>query len=126
MLLLIEQHAADVQAIYLFGSTARGDETKESDIDIAVLAARPLDPIPRWHLQEAIAAKLGKQVDLVDLRSASTVMRAQVLRDGRQLFVKDPTIVGLFEATALSDYARLQEERGAILKDIANRGTIRG
>jgi len=51
-----------LQAVYVFGSAARGDMTSESDVDLAVLADRSLDPVARWHIQERIAAKLGRDV----------------------------------------------------------------
>jgi uncharacterized protein len=116
----------EVVAIYLFGSRARGEALPGSDVDIAVLAASPLAPLFRFDLQEALAAELHAPVDLVDLRSASTVMRVQVIEHGRLLYERDPVARQLFEATALSAYARLNEERRDILDDVRKRGTIYG
>ena len=115
-----------VQAIYIFGSRARGDAGPESDLDVAVLASRPLDPLVRWELQERLASALHTAVDLVDLRSASSVMRVTVLADAQ--LVCDGGSYGrqLFEATALSDYARLQDERRAIMRQIADEGRVYG
>jgi predicted nucleotidyltransferase len=118
--------APNAVAVYVFGSAAREELRQESDVDLAVLARRPLDQIARWHLQEEIAAALGRDVDLVDLRAASTVMRVQVLRDGRLLYEAAPGERALFEATALASYARLQEERRGILDDVAARGSVHG
>lgn len=53
-------------------------------------------------------------------------MRMQVLKDGRVLFDGDRTARELFEATAFSAYARLNEERRGILADIAARGNVYG
>jgi uncharacterized protein len=72
----------DVDAIYVFGSVATGDDLPGSDVDVALLAPRKLDSMARFRLQERIAVKLGRSVDLVDLRAASTVMRVEVLRHG--------------------------------------------
>jgi hypothetical protein len=74
--------------------------------------------VDRWKLQEALAALAHKNVDLVDLRRATTVMRVQVLRDGRLLADLQPSVRASFEASALSAYARLNEERRGILQDI--------
>lgn len=86
----------EVQALYLFGSVATGQDRSDSDVDLAVLAPRPLDQLSRWRLQESIAAELGRDVDLVDLRAASTVMQVQVLDTGRVLFEADASSRALF------------------------------
>ena len=117
---------SDLQAVYLFGSHGRGDARADSDWDIAVLTPRRLDPIERWHLQEHIASRLSADVDLLDLRAASAVLRARVVEEGVVLSDPEPTRRAEFEAFALSDYARLQEERRGILEDASQRGWFRG
>ena len=114
----------DVQAVYAFGSRAEGAARPDSDLDLAVLAARPLDPVDRFDVQEAVAAALGLDVDLVDLRSASTVMRVEVLRTGQVIHDVDPTARAFFETRVLSAYALLNEERRGILEDIRQRGRV--
>lgn len=116
----------DVQAIYLFGSMASGQGRADSDMDIAILPAAPLSELSRWELQEKLAVLVSRDVDLVDLRSASTVFRVQVLANGRRLYEGDSFARANFEATALSAYARLQEERRDILKDVQQSGRIYG
>jgi uncharacterized protein len=116
----------EAEAIYLFGSRARGDALPDSDFDIAVLTAAPLPALFRYDLQEALAADLHAAVDLVDLRSASTVMRVKVIDEGRLWYERDATVRQLFEATAYSAYARLNEERRGILDDVRKRGTVYG
>jgi len=66
----------------------------------------------------------GRDVDLVDLRSASTVMRFQVVSTGRRLLCLDQEAVALFEMYALADYCRLNEERRAILDDVRRLGRV--
>jgi predicted nucleotidyltransferase len=115
---------ADLQAIYVFGSVATGQERPDSDVDLAVLASRPLEGEARWRLQEGIAAGLGRDVDLVDLRAASTVMQVQVLRTGRLLFEPEGSGRALFEATVLGAYTRLNFSRAGILADVKARGVV--
>ena len=115
-----------IVALYLFGSRARGDGVADSDIDLAVLAQNRLDPVERWKLQEDLAALAHKNVDLVDLRQASTVMRVEVLRDSVLLLDSQPSPRAAFEAFALSAYARLNEERREILNDVRARGRVHG
>jgi uncharacterized protein len=122
----IRAAAPDAIAIYLFGSAARGDGNAASDLDLALLTPRPLDPAARFALQEDLAALARRDVDLVDLRSASTVMRVRVLRDGRLLYEGHRRTRAEFEMYALSDYARLNEERRGILEDARRTGKILG
>jgi predicted nucleotidyltransferase len=123
---LIRQAVPDAIALYVFGSRARGDATTESDVDLALLAPRALDSVARFELQERIASALHADVDLVDLRAASAVMRVQVLEHGRVLFERDVRQREEFEAHALSAYARLNEERRAILDDVRRSGRAHG
>ena len=116
----------DAQAIYLFGSAAAGRLRADSDVDLAVLPLVPLEPLVRWNLQEKLAGLLSRSVDLIDLRSASTVMRVQVIANGTLLYEGDAFARADFEATAFSAYARLNEERRHILNDIRATGRVYG
>jgi predicted nucleotidyltransferase len=116
----------DVIAVYLFGSSAQGSAHSGSDTDIAVLVPQALPPEVRFDLQERLAARIGGDVDLVDLGSASPVMAVQVLGGGRLLHDGDTSARGLFEDRALSAYARLNEERRGILQRIRDEGTVYG
>ena len=109
----------DLQAIYVFGSHARGDAIVGSDLDLAVLCSGKLAPALRWDLAGQSASLAHRDVDLVDLRSASTVLQVNVLEDGRLLYEGAPYERALFEAAACADYTRLQEERRPILEQIA-------
>ena len=113
-------------AVYVFGSLAAGAAAPDSDVDIAVLAAQPLAAEARWHLAQALAITLGRDVDLVDLRQASTVMRVQVLGSGKLLLEMARGARQEFEAVALGAYARLNEERRGIIEDIRARGSVYG
>lgn len=115
-----------LQAVYLFGSAATDEQRADSDVDLAVLSPSPLASDLRFSLQQSLAALLRRDVDLVDLRMASTVLRTEVLRRGVLVHDGAPTERALFEAHALSDYARLNEERREILDDIRARGRVYG
>lgn len=113
-------------AVYQFGSSAAGTTHRGSDLDVAVLAPRRLGVTERFDLQEHVAASLGRDVDLVDLQSASTVMAMQVVSTGAVLFDGVPELRGAFEDRTFSSYARLNEERRGILERIASEGTVYG
>lgn len=100
---------------YLFGSLAAQSGRPDSDVDLALLADQPLDAYDVFKAAQDLAVRLGKDVDLVDLATATTVLRAQVVSNGRRLLTGDPVAADEFEMYALSDYARLNEERREVL-----------
>ncbi len=123
---IIREAVPDVVAVYRFGSTASGQTHTESDVDLAFLAQGALAPIQRFELQERLAVALRRDVDLVDLRAASTVMRMQVVSKGALLFAADPREVDRFADYVYSAYARLNEERREILEQVRREGTVYG
>ncbi|MFN8559859.1 MAG: nucleotidyltransferase domain-containing protein [Dehalococcoidia bacterium] len=113
-------------AVYRFGSTARGQTHAGSDVDVAFLAAAPVNVVDRFAVQERLAARLGRDVDLVDLGRASTVMRMQVVSTGVLLAAIDTAAQERFEDLTYSGYARLNEERREILEQIHREGRVHG
>ena len=92
----------DTLAIYLFGSCASGQARDDSDVDLAVLTVTPVSPQLRWDTAQTLAKLLARDVDLVVLREASTVMRLQVVAHGERLYCRDHAAAGLFETTTFS------------------------
>lgn len=83
----------DVSAVYLFGSTARGEARPDSDVDIAVLfdvAPRSALDGPRFVLEGELERALRRPVDLVVLNDAPVDLRIRVLRDGELLIDRNP------------------------------------
>jgi predicted nucleotidyltransferase len=113
-------------AIYVFGSRAGDAATPASDVDIAVLAPRPIETSTYAKLRGELESALRKDVDLVDLRRASTVLRAQVVSTGRLIHDGDTAERERFEDLAFSAYAHLNEERCGILERIRAEGRIHG
>lgn len=115
-----------LELVYLFGSHAGGQVHAGSDVDLAVLALTPITPLARYDLAQDLAHALGRDVDLVDLASASTVMKKEVVANGRLLFSRAPSSRAAFEGRVLSEYARLNEERRPVLERIAREHRIHG
>ncbi|MDZ4857148.1 MAG: nucleotidyltransferase domain-containing protein [Nitrospirota bacterium] len=113
-------------ALYRFGSQAKGTVRPDSDIDLAVLAHNPIPPMHRFELAQELAIQLHRDVDLVDLRTASTVMRMQVISTGECLDAPNEPTRREFEMYVFSDYARLNEERREILTRISASGLVYG
>lgn len=126
ILAMLKSAIPDLLALYRFGSHGSAFERQDSDIDFAVLGRRPLETEWVWDLGQKLASKLGREVELVDLARASTVLRAQVVAYGERLFCADPGYCEAFEDYILSAYARLNEERRGILSDVMQRGSVYG
>ncbi|HEC12891.1 MAG TPA: nucleotidyltransferase domain-containing protein [Acidiferrobacteraceae bacterium] len=113
-------------AIYRFGTWGTPNERPDSDIDLAILSVVRIDPVLCWDIAQELAALAHREVDLINLREASTVMRSQVIAHGQRLYCSDEEKCGEFEDMVFVAYAHLNEERREILKDARKRGSIYG
>lgn len=124
---MLRESLPGLRAVYRFGSSGSVYETPQSDLDLAVwcLPAVPDDAL--WWLAQDLAAQCGRDVDLVNLNTASTVMRHQIVTTGERLFAVPPLIdIELFETHVLSEYASLNERRALILQDVLESGAVYG
>lgn len=121
MIATLQAALPNLLAIYLFGSHAQGNAGPDSDIDIAVLVAGKLDPLQLWEL----AQEIGPNLDILDLRTASTVIQYQIITTGLRLWTKNAQ-AAIFESTILSDKTELDTARAPLLADIQREGSIYG
>lgn len=117
----VQRLLPEVFALYVFGSFAGGREHADSDLDLAVLAERPLDPLRRLEAQRELGRLLDRDVDLIDLHRANTVLGREVVTRGRALFKQDTERALDFEARTIGDYARLMDATQDIRADIVAR-----
>jgi predicted nucleotidyltransferase len=94
-------------AVYLFGSVARGEGRADSDVDVAVLYGKPVDP-GLAGLKLALAGdleeRLGRRVDLVVLDNQPPDLVHRVLRDGLIVLENNRSARIRFEVTARNEY----------------------
>jgi predicted nucleotidyltransferase len=121
---ILHREIQDLAGVYLFGSHATGTERAGSDVDLAVFAGRALPGHKVLNLTERVSEALCRDVDLVDLAAASTILQMQVMRDGRLIAAPDAKSVGLFELRVLRDYRDLKARRAGIEADIVRRGRV--
>lgn len=79
----------ELELAIVFGSVARGVQRIDSDVDLAVQAARAMNARQRMDLVGDVAAATGRAVDLIDLRTAGEPLLGQILRHGRRLLGSD-------------------------------------
>ncbi|MFD0051968.1 nucleotidyltransferase domain-containing protein [Actinomycetes bacterium NPDC127524] len=111
--------------IIVFGSYAKNNTHKDSDIDVAFYSEdQNLTTYEVFQLAQELADILKIEVDLVNIRTASTVFQAQIYTTGTIIYSANDTLLKNLQMTALSMYAKLNEERQGIIKNIDESGTI--
>jgi predicted nucleotidyltransferase len=102
------QNGPDLVAVYLFGSTARGQAHALSDVDVAVLFAAELSAAGLFartlELGVVLDEALRRPVDVIALNRAPPALCFQVLRHGRLLLENDRTQRCVFVMHALGRY----------------------
>jgi predicted nucleotidyltransferase len=97
-----EAVGSDVESLIVFGSIARGEATRGSDIDVAVIASPGWDG--RSDLEDAVRTRVGNGCDVVvftasqfqQLAAAGEPVVSDILRDGVALVGSMPrTSVGV-------------------------------
>lgn len=125
LLAFLRQQIPSLSAVWVFGSHASGDAGPESDLDVAILADEPQDPVALWELSGEAEDRAGVPVDLVDLRRATTVLQYQVVTKGDRVWARDSG-AALYEAFILSERTALEEARRPLLEEIRREGRIHG
>ncbi len=114
-------HYPATQAIYLFGSWGTTDEWPESDADIAVLLppieAKRAGFMSMGDARPALEQLLSRDVDLINLREALTVLKKEIVMADRRVFSSDDIAADEFELRVLADYQKLNEERADVLAE---------
>lgn len=122
----IIKHFPDIQAIYLFGSHGTDYEFPHSDIDIALLLPRDTSVKTGSLALADIGFELeniaGRDVDLVDLRKATTVFQKEIVAGGRRVYCADIYASDEFEMLTISYYQKLNDERKEILDEFFRSG----
>jgi predicted nucleotidyltransferase len=67
--------------IGVFGSFARGEEHKGSDLDILIDFEKKVDLLELVGLEQELSELLGIKVDLITLRSVSPSLRSHIESD---------------------------------------------
>ncbi len=120
-----------VKFAYLFGSAARGEVGKLSDVDMAVLLDDSLNKKERFDLQLKLISDITAilktdGVDLVVMNDAPLSLNYEIIKANYPVFVRDRGEKIDFEHGVLSGYLdrRYYEKRAAseFLKKVAEEG----
>lgn len=62
----------------------------DSDVDIAFLSDRKVDSYQLFLISQKLADQLGREVHLIDLEQANTVLQSQAVGKGQIILDKEP------------------------------------
>lgn len=122
---LLRQRIPSLSAVWFFGSHTSGDAGPDSDLDVAFLGDDPPGPMAIWDLSGELQDRVGVQVDLVDLRGATTVFQYQVVTKGERVWARDSG-AAVYESFILSERTALEEARRPLLEEIRREGRVHG
>ena len=121
-------HFPHTLAIYLFGSFGTPDELPQSDADIALLfshrEAKQAGSLAVCGLRNALGSLLEKEIDLINLRLAPTVLQKEIVVADRCIYCADKLSVDEFEMLTYSFYQKLNEERRGIIQNAIETGSF--
>lgn len=120
---LLRQALPGLLGIYSFGSQVQRNAGPDSDLDLAVLVAGYADSVLLWNLGNKLANELDIDLDLLDLRAASTVMQHQIITGGKRLWSAG-TETDEFELYVLSEKHDLDLWRQPLIDQIREEGRI--
>ncbi len=123
---LLSKQVANLEGVYLFGSCLTEFFTTASDIDIAVKATNRIEIQTLWELRNMLANTLKREIDLVDLSVADTVLRMQVISTGSRVFTSNFKKSEAWDSLVFSMYLQLNDDRREILKEIVSSGRVYG
>lgn len=105
-----------IRLALLFGSTAKGNARRDSDLDLAVDAGRPLTINEKMQLIADLSEATGRPIDLVDLYSVGEPLLGQIIVGGRRLLGSDARFAELLNKH-LIEQADFMPYRRRILRE---------
>ena len=75
-----------VKTLRVFGSAARGESTKQSDLDLLVTFSKPISLLQMVGLERELSSILGRKVDLLTAKSISPYLRNRILKESRPIY----------------------------------------
>lgn len=121
---VVEELFPEALGVWVYGSFADGYARRDSDIDIAILPDRSIDAWDRHERAVEVASRLGREVDLVDLRAAPILLRFEALAIGHRVAARDDLACDRFESLAIDMYQQFYAEQRERFAEIRKRGRV--
>lgn len=78
----------DISMLGVFGSMARGEAHRRSDIDLLVRFSKPTSLLAMVRLERELSKALGRKVDLLTEAALSPYLRERILGETQVLYEK--------------------------------------
>jgi len=112
----------EIEAVFLFGSTAEGTARAGSDLDLAIVPRRAFGS-RRLDLLAALAEAGFDAVDVVSLDTEDVVLRFEAVRPNRLVYARESFDRGGYYSRALREYLDflpfLEVQRAAFKRRLA-------
>jgi len=112
--------------IYLFGSFAKGEGRKDSDIDLAIYTDEVIKPYDLFVAANELSFEVKRDIQIVHLKDISTVFAAQIVGTRELLYCENEILMSNYNIRVFKDYTKLNEERKIILDAIERDGKVYG
>lgn len=89
---------------YIFGSYAKDNIRKDSDIDIAIYLNSEINPRTYLDMKMDLSENLKREVDLVILNDATPLLKYEIYKKNILLFTRNKTIETGYKVKTLFEY----------------------
>ena len=98
-----------IKLIYIFGSYAKGENRADSDLDIAMYFDREVDGFVKLDILDKLVGIFNREdIDLVILNEVDEVLKFQVIKYGKVVYMEDLVTKVTFEARVMSEYMDME------------------
>ena len=98
----------DIIFSYIFGSYAKGNIRKDSDIDIAIYLKDNIYTYEYLDMKMELSEVLKREVDLVILNDATPLLKYEIYRNNILLFAHDKSMENRYKVKTLFEYSDMK------------------
>jgi predicted nucleotidyltransferase len=119
---LEKQFSEKIDFALIYGSFAKGNYNEESDIDIGIfINEEKLSEKTIIDIKDSLDDVSDRDVDLVVLNNADTIITMQILANGKLIYCRDKHQFNLFKARKISEYLDFKMSRKIIEDNLVKR-----
>jgi len=98
-----------IKLIYIFGSYAKGENRAGSDLDIAIYFDNDVDGFVKLDILDELVGIFNREdIDLVILNNVDEVLKFQVIKYGKVVYMEDLVTKVTFESRVMSEYMDME------------------
>ena len=107
----------DIKLCIVFGSVAAGNSSDHSDLDIAIAADQPISTDKYLELIEQFSSATSRDIDLIDLMTATGPILRQALSGGQIVQNHDKSLYARLISRMLFNQADMMPYHERILRE---------